>query len=345
MKKLLLLLLPALSFAQEPIQHYLGYYNEAICNSFSDWDGTCSRSYLQAGNAGDYNHQGTGEQTWTFNGLQPFGGVVYSNSLPNEDDLNEFPGTTRIVTDSYYDGDGILIDESRSLLSDGPTTIRGLQGAGISFNYTNPAEIGNFPMSYGFSNTDDFEGTFEFEGTTGTFSGDIVSTYDAYGTVVTDDGTVGTFEASRLKIVETINLEISGLGNVGTIVQTRYIYFGNLPAMPAIVAYETFADLPLLGINETSYELHYTNPSAVLANPQPQKQVVSVWPNPTSGQINLNLEGRTMSGYSIVDVNGRVVASAQGQHETLDISALARGFYLLNISTELGSSAIKIIKE
>ena len=345
MKKLLLLLLPALSFAQEPIPHYLGFYDATICSSFSDWDGSCSRTSLQAGNAADYGHAGTGEQTWTFNGLQFFGGVVYSNSLPNEDDLNEFPGTTRIVTDSYYDFDGVLVDESRSLLSDGPTTIRGLQGAGISFNYTDPAEIGAFPISYGFSNTDEFSGTFNFDGTPGTFSGDIVSTFDAYGTVVTDDATVGTFETSRLTIVETINLEISGLGNVGTIVQTRYIYYGDLPAMPAIIAYETFADLPLLGINETSYELHYTNPSVVLSNPQQQKQVVSVWPNPTSGQLNLNLEGRIMSGYAIADINGRTVASAQGQYQTIDISALAKGFYVLNLSTDGGSSAIKIIKE
>ncbi len=345
MKKLLLLLLPALSFAQEPIPHYFGFYDEAICNSMSDWDGSCSRTYLQAGNAGDYSHAGTGEQTWTFNGLQPFGGVVYGNSLPNEDDLNEFPGTTRIVTDSYYDENGVLIDESRSLLSDGPTTIRGLQGAGISFNYSDPAEIGTFPMPYGFSNTDEFSGTFNFDGTPGTFSGDIVSTYDAYGMVMTDSPMMDDFEADRLKVVETINLEIAGLGNVGTIVQTRYIYYGDLPGMPAIIAYETFADLPLLGINETSYEMHYTNASVVLANPQHQKQAVSVWPNPTSGQLNLNLDGKTMSGYSIADVNGRVIASAKGQFEIIDIASLSKGFYILSITTSEGASAIKIIKE
>jgi hypothetical protein len=74
--------------------------------------------------------------------------------------------------------------------------------------------------------------------------------------------------------------------------------------------------------------------------------VFSAYPNPATDFINLS-DNVSMRSFEIVDLNGRVIKSAKLDNvteESVDISSLASGMYLLNVETDNGKVSKKIFK-
>lgn len=72
---------------------------------------------------------------------------------------------------------------------------------------------------------------------------------------------------------------------------------------------------------------------------------VAVYPNPTSDVFNIDLPaGVEVTSSSLVDVMGRTtgVTYVNGQ---MDVSALAKGIYFMNIETNQGSFTQKVVKQ
>lgn len=61
--------------------------------------------------------------------------------------------------------------------------------------------------------------------------------------------------------------------------------------------------------------------------------VIEVYPNPTSGNVNLVLPNGTRSSISVLDLQGRLVRIAQGNAQllSLDLSALDEGVYVIRV--------------
>ena len=64
-------------------------------------------------------------------------------------------------------------------------------------------------------------------------------------------------------------------------------------------------------------------------NEAPVMDMMTVYPNPTQGELTLSLEG--LRRYEIIDMNGQIVMQVQanGKRHTIDVSALASGMYLV----------------
>jgi len=69
---------------------------------------------------------------------------------------------------------------------------------------------------------------------------------------------------------------------------------------------------------------------------------VAVYPNPTTGLVNIEAEG--LNNVVIFDVTGREVR-ALGAETTIDISDLEAGVYFFSIETENGTAMKKLVKE
>ncbi len=82
------------------------------------------------------------------------------------------------------------------------------------------------------------------------------------------------------------------------------------------------------------------------ANFQLENQV-SVYPNPTSSLINLELDAVIAIKITIFDMNGRALQSKNilDNKNTIDISNLANGIYLMQITTSKGTIYKKIVKK
>ena len=75
---------------------------------------------------------------------------------------------------------------------------------------------------------------------------------------------------------------------------------------------------------------------------------IVVYPNPVNNIFNISTKGNPIDSVTIADMNGRIVKEAQYEKVSqieMDLSALSKGIYLMNIISGDKSDVKKIIKE
>jgi hypothetical protein len=137
--------------------------------------------------------------------------------------------------------------------------------------------------------------------------------------------------------------------------------------------FHTVATLSITGGADHDYEIPmvYAEPGALDADPcgfwymkgigfddaefafaigiseNPLDDKVSVFPNPTNGEINVMLNGLGLVDLTVMDVTGRVVTADRTsdlQH-TLDLSTQPAGVYTIMVSTADGRTSRRIVKQ
>jgi hypothetical protein len=94
----------------------------------------------------------------------------------------------------------------------------------------------------------------------------------------------------------------------------------------AIFGYATFRNYPL---NITEHEL----------------QKIEIYPNPTNSLIHLKSQNNQIIKIEIFNSFEQSIKIIENNFDTLNISDLSNGFYILKIETEYGTVTKKIIKE
>ena len=206
-------------------------------------------------------------------------------------------------------------------------------------------------MNYGFTNTDsNVSGNYVYTTYSGTFSGTLVTTVDAYGTLTLNDFGTGPYtgNVTRLKTVLNISLNYGIIPNVGTITQTSYSYYdANIGSNnPIFRSTTTTSVVALAGINQTdiSLEKFESVPLGSLT-----RELASAWvKNPVENTIEINApETIDSANISITDVLGKTIYQMKNQNiqGVFEIPlSLTKGVYLVNISNENGSVTKKIVK-
>lgn len=76
---------------------------------------------------------------------------------------------------------------------------------------------------------------------------------------------------------------------------------------------------------------------------------ISIYPNPTSGELNMNLgAGSGLELIQLYDVSGRVLKSIEvtnSEEVRMDLTPYASGIYFIRVSGTKGNSSFKVIKE
>ena len=89
------------------------------------------------------------------------------------------------------------------------------------------------------------------------------------------------------------------------------------------------------------YTLYYSETTGIGEHNGSQ---IALWPNPASEILSLNAKG--LQQVDIFSMDGRQVMHLENGIETIDVSALAKGCYLLNVTFADGSKAVrKFVKE
>lgn len=98
----------------------------------------------------------------------------------------------------------------------------------------------------------------------------------------------------------------------------------------------------------SSTPLHVAmNPECEMGLENPEANGFSIYPNPANNVLNIIIPQNTIvSGYSIFDITGKVLANGQlGSQNTIDISGLSAGSYMVKLAGENTQMTKIFIKE
>lgn len=71
---------------------------------------------------------------------------------------------------------------------------------------------------------------------------------------------------------------------------------------------------------------------------------VNVYPNPTSGLVTIDAKNQNIEIVDVLDLTGKTVMHIETKLNTIDITSLPAGTYVLNITTEQGKLSQKVVK-
>jgi hypothetical protein len=341
-KLLLTLLLSSyIVFAQAPIANFANNTEKeyAIIDSTNPIDESTSGANV----------------TWNYTSLSPVGINTDTNVAPTSGEQTTYPGTTEVLvitTNSTPPTESKLFISNQSDL----ISITGVVQDLFTLNLTNNATLGQFPLMYNFSNGGDtvggsFEGDSNGTTVTGTLSGSFDTSVDAYGTLNLNDFGLGAYNGSvtRLKTELDINLLAFGIIDIGTVTQTSYFYYDDTDGNLVFRTSTNVIDIDALGtvINETIRLYEVLDRSTLgLDNNMLTSNEMRLFPNPVTSNLNIKLSNdNTITSAQIFDMNGRAIFNIKDHFETINVSSLQSGLYILNIETSKGIITKRFIKK
>lgn len=330
-------------FAQNPINNYMGgIYNGPIGDGV--YDGINFRSYEMVTAAEPLDQIATGPDiTWNFSDLTVESSLSYSVSEPSPAELATYPNTTRVTT--LIANGGVA---GQVFASDNGTTFTGVWGEGLTLNYsTDNAVLGPPPYNFGYTNTDAVAGTYIYDTYTGTFTGTITTSVDAYGTLQTY-AIPTPVEVTRLKTVQNLTMQYVPFGNVGTVTQTSYYYYIANPDFlwPVFKSTTTAISVPLLSINETVEVLEQQVMAFLNLPVSGQNPRITLTPNPVEAIVTLNTtEDTLIKALKITDALGKMVYSALNPESSINLDFLKPGIYFAQIETDSETRTQKLVKK
>lgn len=305
---------------------------------------TDNSSYKMVQSAAGIDQSATGANaSWNFSDLLQIGTSVDVNQIPDANQSSTYPNTTQVTKNTSTIGQLISDSYMFSKNNNGEISITGLTNPTITMNFsTNNAVVGTFPMNFGDTNSDNLAGNYVYGTYNGTLSGTVNTLVDAYGNLnLNIDGISSTHAITRLKSVQNISLNYSIFPNVGTIVQTIYSYYEAGNSTPIFRSTETIVNVPLQGIvDETTVVLEKFD--GILSNNTFDTNQSLAYPNPIRDLLYLS--NPSTAKITLSDMRGRMVLSQVNPSQTMDVSGLENGLYLLEIQTEKGTQIQKILK-
>ena len=190
--------------------------------------------------------------------------------------------------------------------------------------------------------------------------GDLVEALEVYKVDiewVNDDRIEYTYDANHNCTIQT-EYDYDGFLDEWEIENTVvYTYDLSVPSS-VIAGLDNFSDAitslnnKLLTVDETDYDdgipqqtmrytLYYSEATGIDEN---NGSRLAIWPNPTAESLNLNADG--LQQVEILTIDGKQVMHLENGFDTIDVSALAKGCYLLKATLNDGSKAVqKFVKK
>lgn len=291
---------------------------------------------------GAADHSPTGNNV-TFNNANLTQGPlsITSYTAVTPDELITYPGST-IKMNSF--GNSVFYKSTDTKLE-----ITGIvtSQATLKFNSDNGTFI-TYPATYGSTVTDNAAGTFSSSLASGLFKGTITTSGDAYGTLII--GSQVYNNVLRIKSVQNFNLYSSAdplyFVPLGVITNITYSYYEGTRKFPLLNSISGVVNIPLFNINQSVDYTQVLGEVYLSTASFTPKGNFKIYPNPAHDFIQLTGKAREQSSVNIYTTEGKLVRKLNNTADRIDISALPRACYFIEVSQKDGKSEkLKLIKE
>ncbi|MCC6370429.1 MAG: T9SS type A sorting domain-containing protein [Bacteroidia bacterium] len=202
-----------------------------------------------------------------------------------------------------------------------------------SVNFTNSGIAARYPMSYGFTLSDNVAGAFTSTITNGACSGNLTTAVDGLGTINLPQGK--TF-SNVLRVKTVLNLSLlAGFIPIATVKQTIYSY------------YHISEKFPVLNINYTSMQITGSTSPTISASVsgnaniitglkntvEPDNLSFSVFPNPAKDVLHLSLPENYKTGRIKIYNNLSQLVFEGELAEKIYTEQLIKGYYYIELQS------------
>jgi hypothetical protein len=216
--------------------------------------------------------------------------------------------------------------------------VLGVYGPDLQIIYTNPQQVGKFPLSLGTNWNDSFSGTQTVSGIVVDRSGTSTGNYNGYGTVILPFGTFNN--VARVEMTQSYTDTYMGFSYNTVIHEVGYL----LPGL-ATSLYSTNSTVSDIGgsMDTLATGSFVIDPAAVGIHENNRPIAAILSPNPAINATSLLLTGNASPGLavSVFDATGRLVRSvpvAGGEQRlTIDVAGLRPGLYVVRATDEDGA--------
>lgn len=276
--------------------------------------------------------------TWDFSSL-PIStktGIEYL-PCPSAPRCGDYAGSTYAASEGTSDYSYWIADNNKLALN-------GVYAAGVSFTYSNPMEIIQYPFTYSDNFNDSFAASFLSGSYTFDRRGEAVVTADGYGTLRLPQATFNN--VLRVHVLENYSDAFAG---TTPYFYTTNSYYWYAPGERSFLAKHTSISING-GVPTEMFSYSFRFPAGVPMEADMEDRV-ALFPNPASDllRIRFGVAEATEVHISLMDMMGRPIrntsfrASSAGQHEAqLQTADLPTGLYLVRIDVGAESVVRKV---
>mgnify|MGYP003577059849 CR=1 FL=1 len=284
---------------------------------------------------GTVDNSATGNGVTFSNGSLTQGATSTTNySAPTPSEVSTYPGTTIKMVNGTTT---ILYKATASKLE-----ITGFITPDATLNFsTNNGTFISYPAAFGYTETDNAQGTFTSSAASGNFNGTINISADAAGTLIVGPKTYNN--VLRIKSIQNFNLTVSGFP-VGTVTNTTYAYYDSTHKFPLLST--TTANINAVGMNQTTQGAQALNEVFLGVSDVVKKSNFKIYPNPAQDFIQFKGETSGFSKANIYSLDGKLVKTTDMKSGKIQISELPPAAYFIEVSgKESQPESIKFIKK
>jgi hypothetical protein len=297
------------------------------------------------------NVSGTGV-TWNIMSLTYTDSLIttntYSTAASSANSAN-YPGTNLVQTDStvttYYK------------TSTNKLELLGVDAGFFDLNYnTNAANVANYPMAYGYTDTDVLVGgtiNVPSASLNGPFSGTVVTNVDGFGTMNLN-GITTLSNCLRVKTLQNLSFNLAFGLIQGTIDQNIYNFYHSSSKFPVFtISYSHIVTSGLQTIDQMQTQVNILSNVAIGVKENKLNDIIfKAYPNPANNEIQLHFVLANTESYTIEISNtlGQVVKTITMSdlqpgmyNETINTSDLSVGMYTIKVNGKTSQGTQKLI--
>lgn len=217
-------------------------------------------------------------------------------------------------------------------MSAGSLTHYGISYSVTDISYTNSEEMYTYPLNYSDMHIDDFAASFTTGGFNWNRTGDVVSSVDTYGTLITPAGTFT--DILRVFVQQDYEDDPIGSPQVSEYEVEVYHYYKAGIHYPVMVSTWIIANFQLQS------SIQYTEIPAGTGINESNFIDVAVYPNPTTDVLNVIGDEFKNATYEVMNALGQTVSAGILTAGKVDVSELNIGMYVLKATTTSGESGV-----